>query len=363
LFVLPGFARPLSARLDKARNHPPEQESGTQMRRIDTTDASTDRWALLAAGVTVLLWASAFVAIRAAAPHYSPGALALGRVLTASAVLAGILLVRREGWPSRAAWPGIISSGVLWFGVYMVILNWGEETVDAGTAAMIISSSPILVALLGSWLLNEKLSRFLLIGLAVSFTGTILVGLSVSDGGRNSVFGMLLCVIAAVSFAAAMVCQKPALRHGSALQITTFSCIVAALACLPFTGQLTSQLFDAPASATLNMLYLGVFPTALAFSTWAYALARVNAGKLSVTTYVVPALVVVMSWVALDEVPGSLAYGGGLLCLAGVVISRMRARPLARGIASPEPAALEPAAPQKSATVKDSTPVPSKDQD
>nr|BFE78772.1 hypothetical protein GCM10020093_013730 [Planobispora longispora] len=60
-------------------------------------ESRTDRRALAAAGVTVVLWASAFVSIRAAVPHFSPGALALGRLLAGSAVLGAILLVRREG--------------------------------------------------------------------------------------------------------------------------------------------------------------------------------------------------------------------------------------------------------------------------
>lgn len=110
---------------------------------------------MAAAGVTVLLWASAFVGIRGAVPYFSPGALALGRLLAGSAVLGVILLVRREGSPPRAAWPGILVSGVLWFGAYTVALNWGEQEVDAGTAAMVVNIGPLLIALLGGRLLGR----------------------------------------------------------------------------------------------------------------------------------------------------------------------------------------------------------------
>jgi len=143
-----------------------------------------------------------------------------------------------------------------------------------------------------------------------------------SDGGRASVLGVLLCVVAAMAYAAGVVSQKPGLRHASALQMTTFGCLIGAVACLPFAGQLVSQLGRAPLSATLNMLYLGLFPTALAFTTWAYALARTTAGKMGATTYVVPTLTVLMSWVALREIPGWLTLLGGVLCLAGVAVSR-----------------------------------------
>src|SRR5690348_2481731 len=131
--------------------------------------------ALAAAGTTVVLWASAFVSIRSAGTAYSPGALALGRLLVAAVVLGAFCLARRESWPPRAAWPGIACSGVLWFGIYMVVLNWGEREVDAGTAAMLINIGPILIALLSSRLLGEGLPRPLLAGMAVSLIGAVVV--------------------------------------------------------------------------------------------------------------------------------------------------------------------------------------------
>ncbi|MFE7326121.1 DMT family transporter [Streptomyces sp. NPDC057565] len=289
-----------------------------------TMPASRDWRAIAAACTSVVLWASAFVSIRSAGDAYSPGALALGRLLAGSLTLGAILLVRREGLPSRGAWPGILASGLLWFGLYMVVLNWGEQQVDAGTAAMVVNIGPILIALLGARLLGEGLPRMLVMGMAVSFAGAVVVGLSMSGHGGSSVLGVALCLLAAVAYAAGVVTQKPALRHGSALQITTYSCLIGTVACLPFSGVLISEAADAPLSATLNMVYLGIFPTALAFTTWAYALARTTAGRMGATTYAVPALVVLMSWLLLDEVPALLTVGGGLLCLAGVAVSRMR---------------------------------------
>ncbi|WP_405738653.1 DMT family transporter [Streptomyces sp. NBC_00028] len=283
---------------------------------------------LVAAGaavVTVLLWASAFVSIRSAGDVYSPGALALGRLLSGVIALSALCLVRREGPPPRAAWPGIGISGLLWFGVYMVVLNWGEQQVDAGTAALVVNIGPILIALLGARLLRDAMPPRLLAGMAVSFAGAVTVGVSMSGGGGSSVLGVVLCLMAAIAYAGGVVAQKPALGAASALQVTTYGCLVGAVVCLPFAGQLVRQVADAPVSATLNMVYLGVFPTALAFTTWAYALARTTASRMGATTYAVPALVVLMSWVVLGEVPGLFTLAGGVLCLAGVAVSRSRA--------------------------------------
>ncbi|GLZ10503.1 membrane protein [Actinomadura sp. NBRC 104425] len=328
------------------------------MQRMDRQEEAAarppvDRRAVAAAAFTVVLWASAFVAIRSAGREFSPGALALGRLLAGSATLLLLCLVRREGPPPRAAWPGILVSGVLWFGVYNIVLNWGEQEVDAGTAAMVVNVGPILVALLGGWLLKEGLPARLLAGIAVSFAGAVVVGVSLSDGGPDggsATLGVVLCLLAAVTYAVGVVSQKPALKHGSPLQVTAYGCMVGTAACLPFAGRLAGELADAPLKATLDMVYLGVFPTALAFTTWAYALARTSAGKMGATTYAVPALVVLMSWALLGEVPGLPTLAGGVLCLAGVAVSRggfaaVRARIARRSPAAPGPAA-EGAAPE-----------------
>jgi drug/metabolite transporter (DMT)-like permease len=284
--------------------------------------AKPGRLRFAAAAVTVVLWASSFVAIRGAGQHFSPGALAMGRLLVGAVVLGLISLWRGEGWPPHEAWPGIAAAGVLWFGVYMVALNWGEREIDAGTASMITSTGPVLIAVLGGWLLKEGFPGRLLTGIAVSFGGAVVVGISTSSAGRASLLGVALCLLAAVSYAAGAVSQKPALRHASALQVTTFGCAAGAVVCLPFAGQLASQLASATWPGSLSVMYLGVFPTAVAFTTWAYALARTPAGAMGAAVYAIPPLTVLMSWAILGQVPRWAALAGGALCLTGVAISR-----------------------------------------
>lgn len=70
------------------------------------------------------------------------------------------------------------------------------------------------------------------------------------------------------------------------------------------------------------MVFLGAFPTALAFTTWAFALARSDAGRLGSMTYLVPPISILLGWALLGETPALLALGGGALCLAGVVVAR-----------------------------------------
>ena len=276
--------------------------------------------------VTVLAWASAFVAIRGVGEDLSPGALALGRLLVGTAVLA--LLMAGRGWvrPNGREWALIAVCGVGWMGVYNVALNAAEQHLDAGTTAMLVNIGPILIAVFAGLLLGEGFPRWLVVGISVAFAGVVLIGLA-TRGAETDLAGVLLCVVAAVGYAGGVVAQKPVLRRLPGLQVTFIACAIGAFCCLPWTGTLLDELGRAPGGSVAGMVYLGVVPTALAFSTWAYALSRMDAGTLGVTTYLVPPLVILLGWLLLDEVPPPLALVGGAVCLVGVALSRRRTRP------------------------------------
>jgi drug/metabolite transporter (DMT)-like permease len=276
--------------------------------------------------VTLVLWASAFVAIRHLGGSFSPGALSLGRLLVGSVALGVMVAVRGWQTPRRRDWPGLVAIGVLWFGVYNVALNAGEHRVDAGTAAMLIQISPALVAVLAAVFLHEKATPALGAGLLVAFAGVVLIATSTSDHGDRDPVGVLLCLLSAAVYAVSLTIQKPLVSRISGVQVTWVACTVGAIACLPFAGQLWHDTAHASTSDIVWVVYLGLFPTAIAFSTYAFALQHMSAGSLSVTTYLVPPITVLMSWVLLSEVPPSMAYVGGALCLVGVFLARRKPR-------------------------------------
>jgi drug/metabolite transporter (DMT)-like permease len=275
--------------------------------------------ALVAAFVTVGLWASAFVGIRSAGHHIAPGALSLGRVLVATLALGAFTLVRGEQLPPRRDLPRVALVGLLWLGAYNVLLNAAERHVDAGTAAMLVNVGPVFIAILAGVLLGEGFPRNLFTGCAIAFGGVIVIGIATSQHGIDSATGGLLCIAAAAAYALAVVIQKPLLERTSGLAITFVACAVATVALLPFAPQLAEA---DHAGALAWTVYLGLFPTAIGFTTWAYALKRTSAGRMGAFTYLVPPLAVVLGWILLSESPPALALGGGLLCLVGVAVTR-----------------------------------------
>ncbi|QHC59876.1 DMT family transporter [Rathayibacter sp. VKM Ac-2760] len=300
---------------------------------------STQRGAVLlwsAIAVTVLLWASAFVGIRYAAPDFGPGALTLGRIVVGSIALTTVRLVitaRRSGErPERSRVPRgrilllVLVWGVAWFGLYNLALNAAERHVDAGTAALLVNIAPMITALLAGLLLGEGFPRRLLGGMAVALAGVAVIAFSTSSG-QFDVIGVVLGLAAAVLYGGAATLQKRLLAHVDAMTMTWIGCLAATVACLPFAPELLASLADAPAASIAAVVYLGVFPTAVAFTTWGYVLSRTSAGRTAATTYAVPAVVVLLSWLLLSETPPAAALIGGAIALGGVAVATLRRRP------------------------------------
>jgi drug/metabolite transporter (DMT)-like permease len=299
---------------------------------VPTTDRS---WLPIAAvATTLVLWASAFVAIRHLGGTFTAGSLSLGRLVVGSIALGVVAVSRGLPHPSGRDWLGLVAIGVLWFGVYNVALNQGEHHVDAGTSAMLIQTSPVLIAVLATVFLGERFTLWVGVGLVLAFAGVVQIGFF-QPGGHNDIVGVLLCLLAALVYSVALVVQKPLVSRLSALNVTWLACTVGAVACLPFVGQLVDGTRDASASDIWWVVYLGLFPTAIAFTTYAFALRHMTASSLGVTTYLVPPLTILMGWLFLDETPPGMAYVGGVLALVGVAVARRRAPRAERGRSDP----------------------------
>ena len=251
------------------------------------------------------------------------------------------MLIRRPQRPSRRALPFIVASGVLWFALYNVVLNAGERYVDAGTAAMLVNVGPILIAILGGLFLGEGFPPRLIYGSLVAFAGATVIGLATSSGAARS--------RGRARHRPLPRRRRGVRRRGRAAETRRARHARADghLARLPRRGGRAravrtvawwARLATATPESLAWLVYLGVFPTGIAFTTWAFALNRTTAGRLGSTTYLVPAIAIVLGWFVLGEIPPIAALVGGAIAIGGVVIARSRsARPAAAPTHGPAP--------------------------
>jgi len=284
-------------------------------------------WIALAAAL--LLWASAFPGIRAGlAPlggvpgpdGYGPAQLALLRFGTASIVLLLFATATRMRPPARSDLGRVLAAGLLGITIYHLALNFGERTVESGAAALLISLSPVITALLSTRFLGERLAPWGWAGIVVSFLGGIVVAFGEGEGGLSLDPGALLILVATVSTSLYFLVSKPGLAKYSATEFTSYAIWAGTIPMLIFAPSLLAQMQSAPASATISGVYLGVFPGAIAYVLWGYGLSKMPASRVSAFLYLQPVNAALIAWVWLGEIPGIAVVVGGVVSIAGVVL-------------------------------------------
>jgi drug/metabolite transporter (DMT)-like permease len=278
---------------------------------------------LAAVAAAVLFGASAYAAIGDALGAYSPGPLALFRMLVASAALAVYAAFSRMRLPSVRDLPAVALAGLLAFALYNVALNYGQLTASAGAASLIIASIPIFTALLAVAFLGERPDALGWSGIAVGFCGIALITVGEGSGfGVNA--GALLVLLAALSASVYFAFQKPYLEKYGSLPFTAYAIWAGALLLLPFLPALLEEVMTAPPRATLAVVYLGIFPTIVAYATTAYVFSRLPASRAVTLEYLFPPVAILIAYLWLGEIPTIVSVAGGAVALLGVALVNHR---------------------------------------
>lgn len=278
------------------------------------TKFNLDIFVLLGA---IVLWASAFAGIRAGLQNFSPESVALGRFIVASIIFAVVAFSRGIRFPKGrdlfnvAFWGGFLS-----ISVYHFCLNTGEKTVQAGVASVIVALSPILIAISARFLLGERLRWIQRLGIGIAFLGVVFL----SGGGYKFDIGILYIFIATISASCYTVMQKQLLLKYRAIDLTACNIWFGTLFLLPYAPKLYSELHANSAVALLPIIWLGIFPSALAYTMWAYSLRRFTANQCASVLYLSPIFAFIIGWLWLGELPTYQHLLGGVIILAGIAL-------------------------------------------
>lgn len=270
--------------------------------------------------ITVILWAAAFVAIRVALEGFPPFELALFRYLIAAVTLAVAAPFIRLRFPAPGDLARMLLAGLLGISIYSAALNWAELTVTAGEACFIINTSPLFTALFSSLFLKEHLTQRFITGLVVSFAGVCVIALEF-DGGLSLKAGTLALVLAAMAQAGFFVLQRPLLKRYRPLDVVCWAVWGGTLFLVPLGTGFAARLPEVDFHITAAVIYLGIFPTALANLTWTYVLSKMPAARAASFLYTVPAVTLAVGVVWIGELPSWISISGGLITIAGVAFA------------------------------------------
>lgn len=271
-----------------------------------------------AIAVAIILWASAFVGIRAGLHEYSPEGLALLRYLVASALMGAIYFnMSHRNHIDLVDKLKLFVIGIIGIGVYSLMLNYGEISVSSGVASFITAQSPALTAIFAIIFLGETLTLQRVVGFLVSMVGVVCIAYG-EIGEFTLTSGLLYVLGAMLAGSCYSIMQKPLLKKYSAIEATTYVIWGGTLFLLFQAGKLEHDVVNASMSATLTVVYLGVFPAALAYIAWNYVLQNMSVSHTVSYMYTMPFAAAIMGWLLLGENPAFVSVVGALIAIAGV---------------------------------------------
>ncbi|MCL2699607.1 MAG: DMT family transporter [Defluviitaleaceae bacterium] len=282
--------------------------------------------AYISAFITVVFWASAFPAVKFCLEYYSPGALMLFRFLIASAVLGVYCAAAKVKRPDKQDMPRFVLAGAVGIFVYMWLFNAGTSYVTAGLSSFIIGACPLGTLLLSIFVLKERAGLLGWVGIIVSFAGLALVASTgISGATVNIGVVMLLGAVACNSIYNIMQRGLTINRGYTAIAATSYSVFFATALMLVFVPQLLREFPSAPLAVNLVCIYLGVFPAAISYFCWGWALSRAEKTiHVASFLYLSPFIAATLSFLWLGERLEPIVAIGGVVIIAGMVLANIR---------------------------------------
>lgn len=282
-----------------------------------------NKQAFFLALITVTLWGSGFAAISAGLTGgFTAGHLMVYRYLIASFVFFLYAIYPKSNFtlPKKKDLLPIFFLGVVGITFYHFGVTFGQLTISAGTTSMIVGTGPIFTTLIAIIILKEKMSGFSWIGLGVGFIGVTLITLGSSGATFTFSSGLFLVFFATISTSFFFVYQKPLLAEYHPIALAAYFTWAGTIPMLFFVPGLWDTLRHATLEANLSAIYVGVFPAALCYATWAMALSLGNVSAISSMLYLEAPIAIFIAWIWLNELPSTLSMIGGFIAISSVAI-------------------------------------------
>jgi len=250
----------------------------------------------------------------------------LFRFLAASATLAVIGAIKKIRLPHKKDIPIFVLGGFVGIFLYMLFSKFGAVSVEAGVGSFIIASIPVFALILSTFILKEKVGLACWAGVGISFAGLIVIMINQSAGLAIEI-GVILFLLAAIAGSFHNIIQRKIMRTYTAMESITYSIFFATCFMLIYFPTLIREVPESNLSVNLIVAYLGVFPAALAYLSWNWALS-----KAEKTTYVIvflylsPFLASVIAYFWLGETFSIWTFLGGVVIIAGMVMTNWAAK-------------------------------------
>jgi drug/metabolite transporter (DMT)-like permease len=273
----------------------------------------------------VIVWGASFIATKIALADISPITIVWLRFLMGVIILGMAVIMRGQfALPEKREWAYFALLGFLGITFHQWLQSNGLQTSEAGTTAWIVATTPVFMALLGWFLLKERLSWLKTSGILLAFSGVLLV---VSKGDFDSISvgkfgapGDVLILISAVNWAVFSALSRRGLKsHPASLMmfyVMSFGWLLASLLFLATNG--FAEIGNLTVNGWMGVAFLGIFCSGLAYIAWYDALKALTTAQTGVFLYIEPLVAVVVAFFILGEAITAASVAGGAVILFGV---------------------------------------------
>ncbi len=276
--------------------------------------------------LTVFLWASAFPLTKVAQEQFTSYSLGFLRCSVAAILLLIIGKLCHIRLPQKKHIPLFFVSGGLGFTMYMITFNTGILTLTSATSSIIIAVTPILTAIVASRIYNEKIKPIGWAAICFAFLGVLI--LMLWEGVFSINVGLVWTLGASVVFCGYNLMNRKLSSMGyNALEIVTYSMVCGAILLGFWAGQGFAQLAQASTSHIAALVYLGAFPSALAYFLWGKAMSFAErTSEVTNFMFVTPLLSTVMGFIILKEVPNAGTFIGGAIIIISIIVFNLKGK-------------------------------------
>lgn len=280
---------------------------------------------LSAALLMTVTWGSSAVATKVGLASYGPGQLTLLRFIITGTLMVLYALLTHMRLPARRDIVPIIGLGLIGISITQFSFSFGITSVDPGTATFLISTVPVMTAILARFWLGEQLSLAGWLGIGLTVIGTVVL---VRGQGEGLAFtrGALILLFGAFSEALYFILQKPFLRRYSSQEISTWALIAASFPLVIFFPPLPAQFQAASPGDTAAVVYAALGAGVIGYFCMAYVNARMPASIAAVLMAGMPPVALVAAWLWIGVAPPLLSILGGVVSLGGVLLVTLKGR-------------------------------------
>ena len=276
------------------------------------------------------IWGSAFFAIKIGLDVFSPISVASLRLIIASLFLLFFFYIQKKKIKfTKEVFLLLLIIGIIGNFVPFYLISWAEQFIPSSTAGVLMAIGPIITLILAHFLTKKdkftinKLFSILIGLIGVLFIFNINLFENILFYNFLDLFAKSLVILAAFGYMLSNIIAYEKLQNIDSFTITTFATTFGALFSLPFfIYDLSTFSFNFNSNSIYAIIYLGIFPTAIAFQFRYYITKTSGPVFLSYVAYLIPAFAVIWGYILLSEKIGINSIIGILLILFAVFLGQ-----------------------------------------